>query len=567
MSQKLAPAFGFGVSGDKNVLDHFVDLYFDHFAPLWPLLSFQNLEYGLLHPLLYLVLSSIGAMYGTAADSVYGRKIHEAIRKPLMVALDFEDSNDDFLWLGQARLLTQVAALYFGQSKAFSCAQQLGALTIAQARRMDLFTCPTRTRGFGASLEPRDSQVDSDLLTGWLHIEARRRLAFGIFRADTYTSVLLGTNPLLSPDEVNLGLPSCDIVWRGKRMLPEVCLQLIDQSRPLGRPMRFSDIYRVAMDRKEHLPPLEPTSYELLMFALQKPVWKFSNDPDMFERLTGEEYCNLPMEPINELLPRHGYAPRGESSVMAGASYHTGSRRTTLSDHLHNTERQMADLKDEYKQVFLALEKWKSSLTFVKTLVQTQGDRTSLLSSLLLYNLSYLRLYAPVSDLHRLQYQLVEGFRPLNNRNKSPLQTVCRWVKTPRARLAAEYAGQIWELITNESKIPEEKRAKFNLIAFTALHHTATVLWAYASAHDHSSPLDSPLAEGGDDEDVAEHRRLELRSADPDAPRIRVCRSQSKAVLKSLVRLYAIISPGRWSSFAQAAADLSKHQLPPISAP
>jgi hypothetical protein len=112
-----------------------------HFAPLWPLLGMQNFDMDLLHPLLYLTLSSIGAMYSGLKECHFGQMMHECVRKKLLaVAFEIEDLDDDFLWLGQARLLTQVAALYFGQKRAFSYAQHLGSVLAAQARRMDLFS-------------------------------------------------------------------------------------------------------------------------------------------------------------------------------------------------------------------------------------------------------------------------------------------------------------------------------------------------------------------------------------------------------------------------------------------
>ena len=548
MSPKVASIFGFSTSSSLNVLEQFVCQYFDHFGLLWPLLSRQNLDLDSLHPLLYLVLTSIGAMYGTAAQSSYGRMMHAAIRKTLMLPLEFEDNDDEFLWLAQARLLTQVAALYFGQPKAFSYAQHLGCLLVAQARRLDLFA---PVRGV-QNLEHEDHlvklQTPRARLDRWLQRESRRRLAFGIFRGDTYTSVLLGIKTLVSPEEIDLELPTCELVWSGESLDPGTCLLLIQQDRSLGRHLRFSDIYRIAMDQNEPLPALEPTSFELLLFALQGPLWRFSRDPRMFERLTGHErdYTTIERQGIDK-------SPQNVRQLslldLEAVHRHENTVPSFTPDHLNDSHRQMADLKHEADKLVSALQKWKQFLSLVKTLVRSDTERGSLLSSLILYHVSYMRLHAPMEELHQMEYRFAEG----RNICSSIRDRVHQWADTSSAYVAAQHACHIWELITKESQMPEKVRARFNLLAFTGLHHGATVLWSYAGAAQDARGRD-PRPTG--------RPILELHSANPAHPRIRICRPETHALLSSFARLYGVISPAHWSSFAKAAEKLSEFQFP-----
>jgi hypothetical protein len=192
-----------------------------------------------------------------------------------------------------------------------------------------------------------------------------------------------------------------------------------------------------------------------------------------------------------------------------------------------------------------ALQKWKQSLPFLRTLIQSDRDRGSLLSSLMLYHLSYLRLYAPIGDLHQIQYLLADD-RPIE---KDLIESVCQWANTTRAHLAAEHACTIWSLITKESRRSETVRAKSNLLAFTGLHHGAVVLWCYAGAHDPTH-------------DEKDNLSLNLDYPNNSQPSIPVQRSQTKSLLMSFVRLYDLISPARWPSFAKAAAKLSNQQFP-----
>lgn len=517
---------------DQSRLQAFVDLYFEHFGPLWPLISLHNLEPDNLHPLLYLVLTSIGAMYGGPAANDYGIIMHSSVRVPLTMAAELEDGEDNPVWLAQARLLTQVAALYFGQSKAISYSQHLGALLVAQARRMDLFSSTPAQHAMKIFRSPTDSVSDVNRLDIWLQLEARRRLAFGIFRGAIYLSVLLHTKPLVLLEEIDLEFPSCNAVWRSRSMEPRVCLQIIDHERPPSSDMRASDIYRIAMDRLEPLPPLDPASQELLIFALQWPLWQFSRDRQMSNRLTGQ-----PIQVFEALATVDARRPSHLASNAAdlAASY-------TEIESLDLSSRKMLDLQVDSSRLAIALQKWERALPLVKTFVQTDVDRSSLLSSLILYHLGFVRMNAPIEDLHQIQYRLADN-RPLN---EDLVETVGRWANTASATVAAESACTIWSLISREAGIATKRRVKFNLVAFTALHHGAVLLWAFAGARRRMDEASSP--------------RLILKPTG-ETP-IMISKTDCPRMLASFIRLYDLVSPARWSSFARAVEVLRKQEFP-----
>ncbi|KAH7355203.1 hypothetical protein BKA65DRAFT_395334 [Rhexocercosporidium sp. MPI-PUGE-AT-0058] len=532
MSSRIEKAFSIGAGeggSDCSTLEHFISLYFEHFGPLWPLICKHNMENTSLHPLLYLTLSSIGAMYGGHAQSLYGSMMHNQIRKSLTAPLELEDSKDDFLWLAQSRLLTQVAALYFGQAKAFSYAQHLGGLLVAQARRMNLFSV-TIVDDDGS--EPRPAV---ETLARWLQRESRRRLAFGILRGDVYTSILLNIRPLVSPEEFDMELPGSDLVWGTEQMPANVCLQIIEQDKSLGRRVLFSDMHRIALDEEEPFPALEPIGSELLLFALQPSLWRYSRDPHMFQRLTGEEM---------------GYSSREAQGMLNQASYFEAettqyspsASSTRGADVFEVSSRQMLDLQRGYRRVTLALSKWKQSLSLTKMFVQSDRDRTSLLGSLILYHLSYLRLHAPIGDLHQISHQLADR----RSIEKKLIKSVHQWANTPHAKLAVDHAISIWALIMKETARP--KGSKYTLVAFTGLHHGAVVLWGYIGAHDFSHEIpDSAFS---------------LVDPNNTRPNILVGPSQLEDIMSSYIQLYRLISSGRWSSFARAAINLSTHSFP-----
>jgi hypothetical protein len=356
-------------------------------------LSPQTLDFDKIHPQLFLVLTSIGAMYYGPNAVNHGVMMHTKIRSSLTGALELEDEEADLTWLAQAQLLTQVAVLYFRQPRAFTYAQHIGALLVTQARKMDIFSAKHMARSRVNFDRMKGTASEQGRLAVWLQMEARRRLAFGIFRGDTYTSVLLHTKPLISLDEIDLKFPKCDAVWRGEKMDPIICLQMIESDQTIGRDLRASDIYRIALDREELLPPLDPSGHELLMFGLQSPIWRFSHDQDMFRRLTGhdradEEFAGPVVcdghTQVSRILPNHD------------------------THRLENAVRTMDDLKLELRRLMAALEKWERALPLVKSFARSNLDRSSLMSGLILYHLGFLRLDAPLEDLHQIQYRLAD---------------------------------------------------------------------------------------------------------------------------------------------------------------
>ena len=556
LSTKVADAFEIGLDPGvplSSTLDHFCDLYFTNFGPLWPLLTSQNLDLGALHPLLFLVLTSIGAMYGGAPASSYGVLMHNHIRRTLTIAFELDEGETDLIWLAQARLLTQVSALYFGQPKAFTYSQHLGALIVAQARRMDLFSVlPTATL-MAKFQELKGKVSDSERLAIWLQVETRRRLAFGIFRAEIFTSILLHTKPLVLLEEIDLEFPLCDAVWRADPLPPALCLQMIEHDQTPGRQLRASDIYRIALESREVHPPLDPAGQELLAFGLQYPVWRFSRDQEMFDRLTGGENDSAATTNMFTASDSyHNLSPPGRPKTFSRFPMRIQKAAAEKeAHHLDSSSRSMADLRLERERLIMALEKWESALPVVKGFTRTEMDRTSLLSGLLLYHLAYLRLHAPIEDLHQIQYHLADN----RSVDRSLVATVRSWANSTRGQLAAGSACHIWSMIAREAQRKDSQKARFNLLTFIGLHHSATLLWAYAGAHNDLNDVAAV------DENM-DYDPLVL--AIPNARRspIPIVESQTATILRSFVELYNSVSHAQWSSFAKAADKLSTQRFP-----
>ena len=545
MSDQIRTTFCIELNTSQHILQGFIDLYLQHFWPLWPLLAHHRFSADELHPLLYLVLASVGAMYGDSGSVRFGCLLHNKVRTCLTVAFELDDGVSDFTWLAQARLYTQVAALYFGQPKAFTYAQHLGALLVAQARRTELFSADRNARAYHNFTALRNKDQSSKRLELWLQLETRRRLAFGIFRVDTYTSILMDTRPLLSLDEIDLSFPYCDAVWRATDMPIDACLYMIDHDRTPSRHLRASDIYGIALDPDEMLPTLDPVAHELLLFGLQRSLGRFAFEHSALARLAD---CH------SQNSGTHADAQTSEISSLAPLP------RSRESTQLSSTQRRMRRLRREFESMSQAQKKWEDALPVVKTFAVETSDRSSLMSGLVLFHLGFLRLNAPISKLHQLQYRLAEG----STIDPSLLTSIATWLSSPGARLAAHRSCDLFGLVASEAGQEAPDGIKFNLLAFIALHHASIIVWCYAMACDGGYMSESLVSHAIPSPGTPLTTEILYLSGHSNNMSIEVRRYNVKAITDAFVDLFNCISPGNWSSFAEAAGSLARLEFPGI---
>ena len=432
-----------GPSDDaKDLLRRLVDRYYTHFHPLWPLVPSKHSASADLHPLLYLTMSSIGALYsGAAAAAKYGALMHHRLRNTLLDCKTRSDqTQNEALDFGRAMLLTQVAALYFEQNGAFSAAEQLGARLYAYAHRMRLFICqhPSTQSRFRQELEE-----DAALAEG------RRMLAFGILRAETYMSVLFNRKPILSYEEINLPLPVARVftpgVVQGERSLPSSALL-------------FSDLVRLVLDGEEALPPLRPVDLELLMFGLQGEVWRFSHDLDIFPRLMRQSRPQL----------------------VDGLSLNNFDLSDPpTADFLDRTRRTMTKLVGEYQSMLKALQKWQRATSQAQLLYSVEDHRSEYLSGFILLEVGLLRLCAPTDAMLQVAYHA----RDPGNIEQKAHEDVANWIATPEVNNAISHARNIWHMLDAETSRDGTSQAKYNILALIALHIAAVVIWTIAGSN------------------------------------------------------------------------------------
>lgn len=551
MSEKVQAAFYLNNSSAEpkkpHLLSHYLNCYFDSFHSIWVLFDRPGLDFDSLHPILYLVLTSIGANYDGQEGQKYGSMMHEALRTLLTAApYEFVEAEKEPFWFIQALILTQLCALYFGQRRAFTFAQHLGCILVTQSRRMNLFSANRLTRTHPGVHDSMSWPEQERAIIN--RTEAKRRLTFGIYRVDIYMTVLLNTRPIMSYEEIEMETLSC--LHRDAYLRGELYRAPAPDDRKTAGGLRYCDLMRIALERDEDLPYLDPIEHELLLYGLQQKVWEICFDPDALTRLTGEAktWAGHDAETPNN----------NHTSPSTGSAHHD-----LLDDLLEGGMRQMKDLRADRQRIIRALQKWKSSFLRSQSRRQDENDRGSVLSSLQLYHLTYLRLHAPVENLHLISYCLDDERNP----EQRVLDLVRTWVMAPGAATAVEHACHIYTLIQKEVSRSPHLRGRFNVFAYIGLHHASVVIWTYAGTHPStSSPPDFAKKPISASPEPA--KKFTLPIGDDGKNDTLICRENSSVLLKAFARLYERVSPA-WAlttSFKVSALRMANHMFPEIAA-
>jgi hypothetical protein len=372
--------------------------------------------------------------------------------------------------------------------------------------------------------------------------ETRRRIAFGIFRADIFMSAVLNTRPLLSPEEINLQLPCPDDIWLNGDIQ---AWHNFANGEKRGSGMLYSDLARISMDRSEPLPHLSLAEQDLILFASQESVWRFCHDPGLFDRMIGSKVAGsaVPADPAYD----GDFSTTGRSRWMPDDG-NTDTLSSPKEDRLDFTLRKMSDLRLDYDRTVKSLRKWKTSFVSNIDAQQLQTDRYRLLNSRLLYHLSFLRLKADIGSLD----QIISNLSDPTQYPQVAVNRIYCWCHTTNAEQALEHALSIWSLISKESSWQQGSRARFNILSLISLYHAAMVVWAYAGAHEELS-----------------NKSLQVLSEKSAHHDLYIYRGNLRVLLSCFADLFRTVTSGfnAVSSFAETVDLMAKHLSPVPSLP
>jgi len=297
----------------------------------------------------------------------------------------------------------------------------------------------------------------------------------------------------------------------------------------------FSDLLRIMFERNERPPLSQSIGHELCLFGMQSALWRFSHDVDLFPRLSGTTWSTQ--------------RPSSRSTVVEEGS--SGNQVDLLeldpidtidSDNLGQVHRNMSDLHSDRERVEQALDKWHESFQSSRKSPGFTRDRDSLMSSLLLWNISHLKLHAPLAQLHDISYRAGEKRAVSDGAAKQ----VREWAETQSASTATDKALAICDLISRELNRTFDARACFNFLAFGGLHHATVVLWT--------------MSEIGGKEDYSVLAKARTNSSFAS----RLENGNTCSLLLECSKLFKDLSSIGGGSFGTAAEHLSKSHFPAV---
>ncbi|CAJ0547385.1 Ff.00g041390.m01.CDS01 [Fusarium sp. VM40] len=191
------------------VLNAWVQLYFEYFHPVLPILHKSTFSSSKRHWLLVFTVAAIGAHFSSIKEAqACSRAMHELIRRQTSTMCELQNSNGRELWMSQTILLNQIGLRYGGERRSLEIAEFLQALPVTLGRRKRLFTNMFPMDKFAQLQLPRTQKWQI-----WLLDEERRRSGFAIWLLDSVFDAHFDLPRLMRLSELQISLPQPDDRW------------------------------------------------------------------------------------------------------------------------------------------------------------------------------------------------------------------------------------------------------------------------------------------------------------------------------------------------------------------
>ncbi|KAK4936731.1 hypothetical protein LTR10_022455 [Elasticomyces elasticus] len=186
------------------VLNSWVQLYFEHFHPVFPILHKPSFSGSDAHWLLIFAVAAIGAHFSSLQGAhLCARAMHELVRRQAASMCEQRNEYGRELFMVQVCLLGHVGLMYSGEQRTLEVAEILQGLPPALARRKGLFMNRMSYEKF--------SQMQLTLNQKWqvwTLDEEMRRTGFGVFFHDNFD-----LSRLVRVEELQMSLPQPEERW------------------------------------------------------------------------------------------------------------------------------------------------------------------------------------------------------------------------------------------------------------------------------------------------------------------------------------------------------------------
>ncbi|KAH8430255.1 fungal specific transcription factor domain-containing protein [Aspergillus melleus] len=193
----------------RPILNSWVQLYFEHFHPIFPLLHKRSFGGPATHWLLTFAVAAIGAQFSRLPESqTCARAMQELIRRFTIHLCEHHNRNGRELWLTQVVLLNQIAFRYSGERRALEIAEIYQALPITLARRKQLCTTTMSLRKISELELPQNQRWQI-----WILDEERRRTGIAVWLLDSAFRTHFDLTRLMGDRDMQNTLPQREELW------------------------------------------------------------------------------------------------------------------------------------------------------------------------------------------------------------------------------------------------------------------------------------------------------------------------------------------------------------------
>ncbi|KAH8645441.1 fungal-specific transcription factor domain-containing protein [Xylariales sp. PMI_506] len=203
-----------------EIAQYFLDLYFVHMHPRYPVIHLPTFRVADASPLLLISMICIGSTFSRVNHGKYGLQYFERTRSALVIererSINFmRDDSNTF-----ALLLLCSLAIWSGEKFAFDRVESdRSNLVLACKRRrfLDARSTTVTTEHRKSSIQGNKSNGNPDILQAWndwINVEQRKRLGLCIHLFDCQLTALVNAQPTIAKSEMrNAVLPCADSYW------------------------------------------------------------------------------------------------------------------------------------------------------------------------------------------------------------------------------------------------------------------------------------------------------------------------------------------------------------------
>ncbi|KAH8660856.1 fungal-specific transcription factor domain-containing protein, partial [Tricladium varicosporioides] len=194
-----------------QAMECFVQLYFEHFQPTFPLLHQATFDPSTTPWILVLAVAAIGCRYSMIPESgKCANALQELVRRAIMLACERDNSNVRTTWLTQAILLNCMGMTYSGNRRLLEIAMASRSTSVILCQRNGSLHQSSRLIILD---EATEDQVAESRWRAWIYEEELKRLGFCTWIYDCQFSLYFDNAPSMRLNELRQQLPSREALW------------------------------------------------------------------------------------------------------------------------------------------------------------------------------------------------------------------------------------------------------------------------------------------------------------------------------------------------------------------